>query len=67
MENKIDTNNKQLSLLEKYKCTEFYYKSLECAKNNQESFKNMCEEEIRKMGECVYKGIKTEEKLTFNK
>lgn len=48
-------------LLEKYNCTKYYYQTLDCAKKNMDAPK-LCDNDIKKMGECLYNAMLSEEK-----
>jgi hypothetical protein len=60
--NQADSNlQKNSSILEKYNCTEFYFKTSDCVKKYPNDPK-ICEELLEKLGECVYLGMIREEK-----
>jgi hypothetical protein len=57
----IEKSQIQNSLLAKYKCTKYYYQTLDCAKRNIDDPK-LCDEDIKKIGECLYNGMLLEER-----
>jgi len=58
-EDKIRKN--PMTLLDKYNCKIYYYETLDCAKKISDNPK-LCDELIKTLGECVYKGMLKEEK-----
>jgi hypothetical protein len=54
------------TLLDKYNCNKFYFEALDCAKKISDNPK-LCDEQIKRIGECVYKGMLKEEKKEFIK
>jgi hypothetical protein len=59
MESNKNLSNK--SLIEKFKCVNFYVDLVECIDKNEEN-EEICKIYFSKIGECVYKGMKDEEK-----
>jgi hypothetical protein len=57
----IQIRQNPMTLLDKYNCTKFYYETVDCAKHNSNNSK-LCDELIKKMGECLYNGMLLEEK-----
>jgi hypothetical protein len=57
----IQKSQIQNSLIVKYNCTKFYYQTLDCAKINSDN-PNLCDNYIKKLGECLYNAMLLEEK-----
>ena len=49
------------SLIEKFKCVNFYVDLVECINKNEDN-ERICKVHFSRIGECVYKGMKEEEK-----
>lgn len=65
MEVKSDrSSNKQISLIEKFKCTAHYFDLVDCVQKKGGDEKT-CRDNILKIGECVRNGMKEEEKVKF--
>jgi hypothetical protein len=64
-EKRSDGNvSKQISLIEKFKCTEYYFALVDCVEKKGGDEKT-CRDLFVKIGECVRNGMKEEEKTKF--
>lgn len=66
-----NANSKQeqfQSMIDKYNCRDFYYTVYDCvAKHMEDNMEDICKQEYRKLGECVLKGMKEQEKADEKK
>ena len=65
MDNKNKLQRKiqdQKSMLQKYGCTSLYFDLVNCVEKNFDNEK-ICKDHFKKIGECVVKGMKSEEKI----
>ena len=62
----MELKQNKISLIEKYNCKNLYFELVECLENNKDGKIKNCNENIKKIGECVIKGMKSEEKMNKN-
>ena len=62
----MDQSKNKISLIEKYNCINFYLELVDCLDKNKEGKYRMCNENIKNIGQCVFKGMKQEEKVNKN-